>query len=288
MRAPTLALPLALAAIALLTVGAAAPAAAFDVHLSTDQCSHSYQTDFDVTITDGGIDFERDAGKPGSVFMHDGKLRIDGHDVAVSAEDGERIRHYEIEVRQLVPEVAGIAREGVDIGFSAMTSVTAAFADNGQDRARMVEKLNRKHAEALRKIDAGIGSGHWTQRDTEDLVDDSVADAVSELVGSVTASAVGAALSGDQTKVAALEARANSLGGALDREVNARADKLNARVQTLCPRLAHLDSLQQQWQFRLTDGTRLKLMSSAPQTKSHEKKSEKADSAADKVADSSN
>jgi hypothetical protein len=203
--------------------------------------------------------------------------------VPVSAEDAERIRRYEEEVRQIVPEVAGIAREGVDIGFSAMTSVTAAFSESGQDRARLVEKLNRKHAEALRKIDAGIGAGHWTQHDTEDLVEDSVADSVSELVGAVTASAVSAALSGDQAKVASLQARADSLNGALEREVNARADKLGARVKALCPRLARLDSLQQQWQFRLADGTRLKLMSRAAQTKPQDKKPIKDDSGPDAV-----
>jgi Protein of unknown function (DUF2884) len=277
MRAPTLALLFVLAA------GAAAPVAALDMHFSTDQCSDNYRTDFDVSITDAGIDFERVAGKPGSVFMHNGKLRVDGRDVPVSAEDAERIRRYEEEVRQIVPEVAGIAREGVDIGFSAMTSVTAAFSESGQDRARLVEKLNRKHAEALRKIDAGIGAGHWTQHDTEDLVEDSVADSVSELVGAVTASAVSAALSGDQAKVASLQARADSLNGALEREVNARADKLGARVKALCPRLARLDSLQQQWQFRLADGTRLKLMSRAAQTKPQDKKPIKDDSGPDAV-----
>jgi len=44
-----------------------------------------YSTDYDVTVQPAGIAFSRTDGHPGDVFMHDGHLRVDGREMAVSA-----------------------------------------------------------------------------------------------------------------------------------------------------------------------------------------------------------
>jgi hypothetical protein len=233
-------------------------AQARDIHFSDGNCG--YSTDYDVRVTSGGIDFQREVGQPAHVFMHDGQLRVDGRDVAVSADDAARLRSYETQVRVLLPEVAGIAREGVDIGFAAMRTVLLTFAENSDERQDMVGRLDQNHRLALARIDDGLGKGVWKQRDMDDVIEGSIQSSVSDLVGKVTGSAVKAALSGDQSKVAALEARANSLDATLDKEVNARADQLDQRAAALCPRLSSLDQLQQQMQFRLQDGSQLALL----------------------------
>ncbi|HEV2540975.1 MAG TPA: DUF2884 family protein [Frateuria sp.] len=234
------------------------PAQAGGVHLHDQRCS--FGTDYDVQVQPGGIAFDRDDGTPGRVFMHDGTLRVDGRAVAVSAGDAVRLREYEGQVRRLLPEVAAIAREGVDIGFDALTTVVATFADEPAERSRLTEQLNTQHRQALASVDNGLGQGIWRKHSVEDLMDHQVGDAISTLVGTVTAKAVKAALSGDQSQVAALEARADSLDKAIDRQVDARADKLGARADALCPQLARLDQLQQQFEFRLKDGSRLALV----------------------------
>ncbi len=263
-----------------IAAGAASPAfAEHGFHVDTDNCGNNYGTAYDVDVHTSGIAFSRDDGTPGKVFMHDGALRVDGKDVSVSAADADSLRRYESDVRALVPEVAAIAREGVDIGFAAMTSVTAAFAEDGDSRARMVDKLKRKRIESLKQIDDTLGAGHWHREDTDRIVEKAVSDSVGDLVGTVTAGAVSAALSGDQAKVAALEARANSLDAAIKREVDTRADALEKRAHALCPKLAELDGLQKQWQFRLADGSRLRLMTVEPR---HEHKDSKKDDDDDK------
>lgn len=239
-------------------VAAGAQAQAHDLHIHGDQCS--FTTDYDVRVSDAGITFSRDDGTPARIFMHDGQLRVDGRAATVTSADAARLRDYERSVRALLPEVAGIAREGLDIGFSALTAVAVTFAEDGDERTRLLSRLNRDHARALSRIDAGLGSGVWARHDMEDTIGDSVEGAVSELVGTVTAGAVKAALSGDQARIAALEARADSLDKTIDREVDARADQLDARAQALCPKLATLDQLQQQLEFRLPDGSALKLI----------------------------
>lgn len=227
-------------------------------HRAMQSCS--FTTDYDVRVTDAGIAFSRDDGAPAQVFMHDGRLRVDGRDAAVSPADAARLRQYEASVRALLPEVAGIARDGLDMGFAALTTVATTFAESGDERSRLLARLNRNHARALARIDAGLGSGVWLQHDLEDSIQDGVEDAVGELVGTVTAGAVKAALSGDQARIAALEARADSLDRSIDKEVDARADMLEARADALCPKLSALDRLQRQLDYRLPDGSALRLI----------------------------
>jgi hypothetical protein len=247
---------------------------AHGLHINNDQCGFS--TNYDVRVNAEGIAFDREDGKPSSVFMHDGHLRVDGRQVALSEADAGRVRQYEGQVRALLPEVAGIVREGLDIGFGAMTTVATTFAENGEERERLLTRLNRNHADALRQIDQGIGNGVWKQHEVSDVIEEGVEGTVSEMVSTVTANAVKAALSGDQSQVAALEARADSLDKSIDKAVNARADELDRRAQALCPRLTTLEQLQQQLQFRLDDGSQLQLLS-------REKEHDDEDARKDKV-----
>lgn len=231
---------------------------AHDVQVHDGQCG--YSTAYDVQVMSNGIGFHRDDGRPFDVFMHDGHLRVDGREVAVNGDDAARLRDYEQQVRQLLPEVAGIAREGVNIGFAAMRTVMMTFGENDDERRRMLGRLDDNHKLALARIDDGLGKGVWKSDDMQEVVEKSVESSVSELVSTVAGQAVTAALSGDQSKVAALQARADSLDQSIDREVNKRADALSKRADALCPRLGSLDALQRQFQFRLQDGSRLQLL----------------------------
>ena len=244
------------AAVFGLAVGA--PAGARDIHINRESCG--YETPYDVQVDASGIGFARDGGSPNKVFMHDGQLRVDGHDIAVSAADAARLRQYEQRVRALLPEVAGIAREGVEVGFAAMRVVTMTFAESESERRELVGRLDRRRSEALAEIDSSLGRGVWKHGTVSESLSDGVQESVGDLVGKVTGSAVSAALSGDRSKVAALEARADSLDKSIDKEIDARADHLSDRAQALCPRLQALDELQRQFQFRLDDGSRLQLV----------------------------
>jgi hypothetical protein len=237
-------------------------AQAHGLHIDKGHCG--FNTPYDVTVDARGIAFDRSDGNPASVFMHAGQLQVDGRDVSVSRADADRLRDYEKQVRALMPELAGIAREGVDIGFSAMTTVAATFAENGEARRELVARLDRDHARALERIDQGIGRGVWKQHDLDDVVEDGLQGAVSELASTVAAGAVKAAFSGDQGRIDALQARAESLDKSIGKEVDARADRLDRRAQALCPRLTALQLLQQQFQFRLADGSSLQLLTREP------------------------
>jgi hypothetical protein len=248
---------------------AATAGQATGLNFSTDTCKQDYSTPYDVDVTAAGLSFHRTDGKPAEIFLHDGALRVDGKAVAVSRADADALRRYEAGVRALMPQIATIAREGVELGFSAMTTVTLSFAE-GDQRGRMLEKLKRKQAEALREIDEGVGAGHWSSDRMTETVSGSVSDSVGELVGSVTSSAVTAALSGDASKVAALQARADSLDKTMDREMNKRSKALEAKANAICPQLNDLASLQKGWGVRLDNGKPLELMTMKPKGEHHD------------------
>jgi hypothetical protein len=251
--------PLALAlALPLLAAGGlAAPAHAHGIDL---HASCSVHTDYDLDVQPDGLRFARDHGAPRQVSMHDGRLQVDGRPLAVGRADAARLRQYEAQVRALVPDVADIAREGVSIGFDALTTVVATFAESPAERARITGQLNAQRAHALSEIEQGIGRGHWHQHGLDQMLDDNMGDAVSTLASTIAGRAVKAALSGDQSQVQALQARADALEKSIDQTVDARAAKLGKRADALCPRLVALDQLQHQFTFRLPDGSPLSLM----------------------------
>ncbi|WP_158543472.1 DUF2884 family protein [Dyella solisilvae] len=246
----------ALALMAGMAGAGAVQAGSIDVH----DVSCGFSSDYDVRVAPDGIDFRRESGHPGEIFMHEGRLRVDGHDLTVSAADAGRLRDYEAQVRGLLPEVAAIAREGLNIGYAAMRTVLATFAENEADRRAMLDRLDQNYRQAQTRIDESLGKGVWQSHEMDDVIETGIEQTVSDLVGKVAGAAVSAALSGDQAKVAALQARASSLDKTIRHEVDARATALNRRADALCPRLGSLQQLQQQLQLRLPDGSPLKLI----------------------------
>jgi hypothetical protein len=232
---------------------------------ATDHHAHhlscSFSSDYDLQVEANGLAFTRSNGHPVDIFMHDGTLRVDGRSMAVSAADADRLRAYEQQVRELVPEVTAIARDGVDIGYSALTTVVATLAENGDERTRLLHELHDRHSEALQHIDGTLGHGMWKAGDDGVLFGDNMQKTVGDLVSSVTADVVKDALSGDSSRLAALQARTDALDTTLDKAIDAPADRLGQRAEALCPHFSQLQQLQQQFQFRLPNGERLQLIS---------------------------
>ncbi|MEP6897786.1 MAG: DUF2884 family protein [Rhodanobacter sp.] len=236
-----------------LALSAQAPAGG--IQINADHCG--FDTSYDVQARPDGIAFVRADGHPGRVFMHDGQLRIDGRRVDLGAEDATRLRQYEQDVRALLPEMADVAQQALGIAFDSLTTVAATFGSNADDRDALVKRLRQIHREALVKLDNGISSDHWNEHGFEDAIETQVENAANELASSVSGSVLASLVTG---KTSELEARANSLDSSIDKEMTMRSGKLEARAKMLCPRLAELEQLQQQLDFRLADGSRLQLL----------------------------
>lgn len=243
----------------LLALGVAGGAQAADSHAHHLSCSFS--SDYDVQVQTDGIAFTRNEGQPKLVFMHDGQLRVDGRNLPVSTGDAARLRDYEQQVRDLVPAVAAVARDGVDVGYSALTTVVATLAENGDERAHLLQALRDRRNDAMHQIDSSLGDGRWKAGNDADLFGDELQNTVAELVGQVTGDLVKDALSGDPTRLAALKARTDALDTTLDKAIESPAEKLGESAEALCPAFSRLQHLQRQFQFRLANGDALQLIS---------------------------
>jgi len=238
-------------------LGAAVSVPAF-AHTHIHDCDLS--SDYSLSIKPDRLVFKRHHGTPAEVEIANGTLRVDGTLVATNATDAQRLRDAEQEVRALVPEVKGIARDAVAIAFDAVGQVAAAFAHDGAAARRSAEHIAELGREIDRKIAETDSFEHWQDADIDRLVGSTVEAVVPEIVGNVTAEALKVAFTGDEAAAAELEARASSIEKSVDRAVEKQAAQLEVRAMGVCSRLRALDRVQSGLDVRLPDGSRLDLV----------------------------
>jgi hypothetical protein len=238
-------------------IGAAVSAPAF-AHTHIHDCD--LRSAYALSIKPDRLVFKRHAGTPAEIEISNGTLRVDGTLVATSAADTERLRDAEREVRSLVPEVKGIARDAIAIAFDAVGQVAAAFAHDGAAARRSAEHIAALGREIDRKIAETDSFDHWEDADIDRLVGSTVEAVVPEIVGNVTAAALKVAFTGDEAAAAELEARAESIEKSVDRAVEKQAAQLEVRAMGVCSRLRALDRVQSDLEVRLPDGGRLDLV----------------------------
>lgn len=242
--------PLQWFALGALFLAGAACAEPSKPKLSSQQCN--YSTPYDLRIADDGVWLERDTGAPRAVHIHDGSISIDRRAQTVSADDAQRLRRMEAMTRDLVPAVAGIARDAVDIAFDALGGVVEIMSGN-KAKAREVERFRRQ---ALAQIDDSLGKGRWDQKSFDARFEANVERAAEDMASSLARSVVWAVFTG---RAEDMDQRAQKLEKDLDERMDARGRALETRAQSLCSQVTALHDVQQQLELRY-DGQPLQLL----------------------------
>lgn len=228
-----------------LAVAVAAPAHADDKDaapaLSSRQCGVS--TPYNVLVDSGGIWLRQPGQVPAEIFFHDGELNIDRKPVPVSAADAQRLRQLEWGTRQLVPAVAGLAGEVVDITFDAF-SATVEILSGSKGKARQVARLRD---DAHQYVHRTLGRGIWEQADFGDGFEQRVEQAAQSMADSLARGVMWSMFTGGAQR---MEARANKVEAQLERTMETRAQALEAHAQSLCTQVLALDQLQQALEVR--------------------------------------
>lgn len=211
-------------------------------------------TPYAVQVDADGLRFDAtDDVLPKRVDIHDGGLRLDGAAQAVSAADAARLREIEAGTRALLPQIAAVAREAIQIGFDALGGVHAALGGDRR-RARQIEALRQR---ALLRVDQTLGRGSWDPETFGAAFEAELATAASEVAATVTpARAVWMAFTGGGDR---LERRMEAMEANLERQVAAREQVLEAHADALCAQLDRLHLLQESLELRLDDGRALQL-----------------------------
>ena len=242
----------ALLLIALST--AAGGAFAGDLHCEV----HS---DYDLSLDDDSLRFEREGGTPGRIEIRRGRLLVDGEAMALGAADQARLERYEAQALRMAPEVREVALEAVDIAFTALAEVARGLSD---DPDETLAKLHEARREVARRLD-GANTAAIDDEALDAMMEETVASLVPALVGDLVKSALAAAFTGDTARAEALEARAERMEAEIERLVEPRAKALERRAEALCAQVAALDAIEEEFEFRLPGGERLDLLRSGPE-----------------------
>ena len=219
------------------------------------------ESEFDVTLHPNRLELTReDDGAPRRVELVDGRLWLDNLEQRLTDQDRARLRRFEAEVRALVPQIRDIAIQGVGIAADAISIV---IAELGGDSARMDEvqrDLDRLSKEWAHRFRTTQTTRDWNMDDDGEVIGKMIASVVPAIASEIAAGAVRAALSGDQEKLAAIEARTERLEEELEARIEARGARLEVAAKALCPRILELDRIDNALAFRVDGKRRLDLI----------------------------
>ncbi|MET0548635.1 MAG: DUF2884 family protein [Xanthomonas sp.] len=210
--------------------------------VSSRQCGLS--TPFNVLADSGGIWLTRSDGEgPREIFFHAGQLSVDRQVQQIGDADAQRLLEMEREARALMPQVADLSHEVVDLSYDVLGSVVEMLTGSAGN-ARKIERL-RKHASAY--VDGTLGKGRWDQEAFDDSFEDYVQTQAESFVGSITRHVLWQVVTG---RADAIGERAERMDAALDARLDARSKGIERKAEALCTRVARLDALQQALEYR--------------------------------------
>lgn len=180
-----------------------------------------------------------------------GLVRADGFMLALDGADRTRADTLERGMRDLIPEVKGIAIEAAGIAFEAIGHASTAFASSPREARESAERIARTVQELQKGIEAKQDWDAEVDTDFDRVIEGAVGALVGELVGNVTAQAINVALSGDEAAVAEIAARAQAIEASVEKALAQRGTQLEQRAQALCARIATLDELESHIDARL-------------------------------------
>lgn len=228
------------------------------IDLDSDHCdvNSNYSTKIDARR----ISFTEDTTHRVVTLLPGGVIEVDGHALALNAEDREHARELEHAIRAIIPEAKALAVDAVAIAFEAVGHVSTAFASDAHQARESAERIARTANELKRSINARDDWGPRSEHEINRLIEGSVGSLIGEMVGNITAQAIKVALSGDEAAVAELEARAESIEKNVEKAVEKRAKELEVRADALCQRAHELDRIESRISARLPDGSALDLI----------------------------
>lgn len=186
----------------------------------------------------------------------DGKvLSVGGSEVSLSGSQQQLVEKYDAKIRQLVPEVKNVAIEGVDLAVDGVNLAFNGLLGEGNSVAADLTKelkLVREQVATNLTIENGITIGvdglesdELLGEDFEQRIESAVEKAVLNSMGTILI-AVGQQMMTADGDEQSFETRMEEFGENLEQEMNARADKIEAKAEKLCVSIAKLDVLEEQ------------------------------------------
>ncbi len=151
-----------------------------------------------------------------------------------------------------MPEVAGLARDSVDVTFDALSGVVEAMTGS----KRKARKVDDFRAEAIAHVDRTLGRGRWDQEVFDETFEAKIEDAAESMASMIGRSALWSVFTG---RAGQLEARADKMDRELEQMLEVRTKAIEARADGLCTQVRAINAVQSALEYR-HDGAPLRLL----------------------------
>ncbi|MBS7457999.1 DUF2884 family protein [Coralloluteibacterium stylophorae] len=250
--------------LGLLAALAAVPAsAADDAHLEVGDCD--VHSDYAMRTQGKAFVFSREDGAgPHEVALGGGRIWLDGEELEVSAADHRRLRTFERELGEALPEVRAIAVEATDIAFTALGEVARGFGAS-DDLAQKLDVGRERIRARLDEAATWFGPDGITVDDADaralasGFIEPVMTEFLPQLIGTAVRESLAMALSGDAAASADFEARMERMGKEIEARVEDRAEALEPMADALCERARRMEAVQSELELRTADGAPLRL-----------------------------
>ncbi len=214
-------------------------------------------SDYDLSIDDRSVIFTREAGTPRAIVMRQGRLFVDDRWVELGAADRQRVADFEKGAREAMPEAQAIGRDAADIAFTVLGELASGFSS---DPKAVQAKVDRARAQIDARLARSVTATRFNARDLGDGIGEAVAEVIPSMIGDIVSGAIGAAFSGDASRLKRME----NLDAQIEARVEPRARALEQRADRLCRRMEELDRIDDALEFRLPGGQALNLLEARP------------------------
>lgn len=216
--------------------------------------SCNMELDAGVRITDDSIEFF-DEDKQAYKIVEDQYLVVNEKALTLNQSQQEAVGHYAASIRAAVPEVRGMALEGIDLAIEAITiTFDGLLGDKNQVSAQLMTELNNVKSDVNRYFTSGNPiSFNRGNKDTPDFlgkyfetrVERIVETSVQNSIGSIMI-AMGKEILASGGDMEAFEARMNKFGEQMEVQMNAKAVRMEARGEQLCKTMRAVDAGEEQ------------------------------------------
>ena len=225
----------------LVLAGLLSTSAMADVHLENEHCD--VDLNYDLTISPQHV-LIIDQDETLIDIYNDKTLFIKGEQISLNSNQQELITNYSTSLRQTIPQAGEIAIEAVNLAFEGIEAALGGHVDLSNSRAKF-DEIEEKVSEKFNDQ-----NGHYSFKqgeftfDTDDeqldnMIEESIEDIMPELIGGLISN-IGQAISNGE----GLESLDN-LGENIEREVEAKAEQIEAKAGEFCQSLVAINNIEQ-------------------------------------------
>ena len=217
-------------------------------------------SDYDITMTDAALTFERRKAPAQRIEMRSGALAVNQQPVTLGPDDRKRVAAFETRTRALIPRIKTTGQRAVDLMVMAIREEAARSSPGTAGRPELNQRLDARAQELKRRIADSKTSKEWRPEAMSNYTAGMLADVVPLLSGDLAQKALDLTLKGDLGGVIALKDQAAALHDSLEKRIQEQMNALQPEIQKLCPALRELDRLESAVTRPLPDGSRLDLL----------------------------